>query len=199
MTSYVGIDYGMDLSNIDTETGIRFGVIPANNVSSWADASEPVYPDCDECDVKIEFVDKHDDEDEFECTYECDPISFNFTEDGYVATQSQDDTDIFITRSPFFTFAQFCSPCAPGACHLRNPVDEENIGNKCYCFDPEWFDDESPCPYKVWRVDTGELVYDPKAEIAYRELSQEKRENFDNDYNNVQNENLEGFVDIDDE
>lgn len=36
-----GIDYGGGQTNIDHETGIRFGVIPANDVlQAWADSAE---------------------------------------------------------------------------------------------------------------------------------------------------------------
>ena len=32
-----GIDYGLGQSNIDKETGIRFGVIPAHEAPCWYD------------------------------------------------------------------------------------------------------------------------------------------------------------------
>ena len=40
-----GIDYGNRKTNIDLETGIRFGVIPMHEVTqAWCDDAEPVYP-----------------------------------------------------------------------------------------------------------------------------------------------------------
>ena len=47
-----GIDYGRGQTNIDHETGIRYGVIPQNDVlQSWSDASEADYGPaaCGEC------------------------------------------------------------------------------------------------------------------------------------------------------
>jgi len=132
------IDYGMDLTNVDHETGIHYGVIPANDVlQAWSDSSEPEY-DCDECESR----------------------GFAFVEDGYGAYQSRDDSDIFVTKSPFYTFATFCSPCAPGAGHLRNPLAPDE-GVKTYCFGDDWFEDES-CPYTIYNVVDDAIVYQPK-------------------------------------
>lgn len=47
-----GIDYGMGRVNINHETGIRYGVIPQNDVlQAWAETSEPDYgpASCGEC------------------------------------------------------------------------------------------------------------------------------------------------------
>lgn len=32
-------------------------------------------------------------------------------------------TDVFVTESPYFTYAQFCSPCVPGAGNLDNAIE----------------------------------------------------------------------------
>lgn len=183
-----GIDYGMGTTNIDHDTGIRFGVIPQNDVlQAWADSSEPHYgpPTCPKCGNEARHTEdltgKHPDVDEYDCArgacgdFACDdcaylfdgedafgdePISYVLDGDGYLA-ECGSDGDIFIIRSPYFTHAQFCSPCAPGAGYLANPYDD---GPKTYCFAADWFDDDSPCPYPVYRVDTGELVYSPEAD-----------------------------------
>ena len=141
--------------NIDSDTGIRYGVIPCHDViQAWADSSEPEYPEPEYCD---EDCDEEYNEDFAE------PIAFVLNNEEYQASQSADDCDIFVIKSPFYTFAQFCSPCAPGACYLRNPVDPENTGNRCYCLGLDFFDVEiAPCPYPIWRVDTGEKIYEPK-------------------------------------
>lgn len=47
-----------------------------------------------------------------------------------------------------WTFAQFCSPCVPGAGSLDNPVED---GAKTYCLDHDWFDG-GVAPYPVFRV-----------------------------------------------
>ena len=51
-TEYAGIDYGLGQSNINHDTGIRFGVIHQNAVGqAWFDESEPFYGmlECPEC------------------------------------------------------------------------------------------------------------------------------------------------------
>ena len=163
----VGIDYGMGTTNRDMDTGIRYGVVSIHEVSqAWCDESEGNYffgcPHCGtefEPDFDIECECPHcreTIETEEECHGET-ALSFFYNADGYKAEQGGDDTDIFITDSPYFTYAQFCSPCAPGACHLGNPLDEPAEGNKCYCFGHDWFEDEK-APYKVYSVKTGKEV-----------------------------------------
>lgn len=162
-TSRPGIDYSHGLRNengarynVDESVmgGIRYGVIPIHDVvQAWSDSSEAIYPESESCD---------DDENE-SCDDYSEPSEFVLNDGEYQATQSADDVDIFVIKSPFYTFAQFCSPCAPGACYLRNPVDPINTDNRCYCFGIDFFDaDISPCPYPIWRVDTGEKIYEPK-------------------------------------
>lgn len=180
--SYKGIDYGLGRTNIDLETGIRFGVIPQNEVlQAWADSSEADYglPCCPDCGNGAVLIDDEnvpdldnlpEDSDwrvmgsEFACvgccrTYDSDeayddePLGFYVDDDGYKAT-SDSYGDIMILKSSYFTRAQFCSPCAPGACSLMNPVDD---GPKAYCFGHDWFDG-GKAPYPVYLVVTGELV-----------------------------------------
>ena len=56
-TEYKGIDYGRGLTNIDTNNGIRYGVIAANDVGqAWFDESEAnYYYVCPYCDHDIGF------------------------------------------------------------------------------------------------------------------------------------------------
>jgi hypothetical protein len=61
------------------------------------------------------------------------------------------DSDVFILRSPFYTFAQYCSPCVPGAGNLDNPCPD---GPKTYCMGHDWFED-GVAPYPVYEVATG--------------------------------------------
>jgi hypothetical protein len=164
-TDYKGIDYslGIDSTNRDPETGIRFGVISQNDVDWWHESSEAIYPECEEPECK-----------EAECC-ECDfePIGFKFEGDDYKAF-GDEVGDIFVEKSKFFTFAQFCSPCAPGACHLNLPLlmtngdvahantkadisnPSEFLNNKCYCFGHDMFADDAP--YPVYSIETGKLV-----------------------------------------
>lgn len=172
---YAGIDYGMGTTNRDPLTGIRFGVISQNEVlQAWCDSSESVYPDpepieCESCGGSGTIG---TDGDECECE-DCggmgevtpdelddcaEPIGFVYDGEGYKA-ECGDSGDIFITKSPYFTHCQFCSPCAPGAGYLMSPCED---GPKAYCFGHDWFED-GVAPYPVYRVDTGELVPAPKA------------------------------------
>lgn len=188
-TSYVGIDYGHGLSNIDHETGIRFGIISQNDIlQAWADLSEPDYgpPTCPKCGGNVkeigckeleERIDdilenwehtKHESDDYVceECRYVfgsesafSDEMStFTFEEDGYKAF-SDEHSDVWVLKSPFFTYAQYCSPCAPGAVHLGNPLEEEawNDNNRGYCFDRSWLEDKI-AHYPIFSVKTGKLV-----------------------------------------
>lgn len=185
-TDYAGIDYGLGQSNIDHETGIRYGVISQNCIlQAWADSSEADYgePHCPKCGNPADDIDQAPDlEDEnhgwtiaeYECWDYCctscryvfgpesafgdEPLGFTYDADGIKAF-SDSSGDVWVIKSPYYTRAQFCSPCAPGACHLENPTDK---GERAYCFPADWFDDDvEPCPYPIWRVDNDELVYTP--------------------------------------
>jgi len=165
MSDYLGIDYGNGMTNIDTKTGIRYGVIHQHEVlQAWADSSEPVYSNaCPHCgnepksgnpinDMKrcpICYKKLEDSDFDFQ-----EPIGFKLEDNEYIATQSSDDGDIFIIKSPYYTLCQYCSPCAPGAGYIMNSVDH---GVKSYCFGHDWFEDEK-APYKVYSVETNEEV-----------------------------------------
>ena len=151
-----GIDYGHGLTNTDHETGIRYGVISIHSVlQAWADSSEPDYGDDEEVE-DIEFA---------------EAIGFALDDGEYKAYQHA-DRDIFITKSPYYTYTRFCSPCAPGAGDLDSP---DPNGVRAYCFAPDWFDafDEdnetgkyngikTSCPYPVYKVTDGECVFVPE-------------------------------------
>jgi hypothetical protein len=167
-----GIDYGMGMANINHATGIRYGVIHQHEVlQAWADSSEADYgiPDkdycCGYCRNDFQLPDgtecgdmvtcPHcDEESEIEADM-TDPICF-YVDDGEYSASSDSYGDIFITRSLYYTFCAFCSPCAPGAGYLMSIRDKET-GIKAYCFGHEWFDD-GKAPYTVYSVKTGEIV-----------------------------------------
>jgi len=149
-----GINYAGHNSTVnrDNAANIRYGIIPQHDVlQAWCDSSEPVYPPADFND------DENDDENDSDCDY-CEPIGHGLKADGYRAFCGEDG-DIFITKAPYFTYAQFCSPCAPGACHLRNPLPPFTASddNKAYCFGHDWFEDDA-APYPVFSVETGLIV-----------------------------------------
>jgi ribosomal protein L37AE/L43A len=108
------------MHNIDLETGIHYGVISQNAVlEAWADSSEPDYgpPTCPKCgseNLEGEYYCS-------DCDYEFEgDEAFGDTENFYLSDgeyQAWSDSygDIFITKSPYYTFRGFCSPCAPNA------------------------------------------------------------------------------------
>jgi hypothetical protein len=162
---YTGIDYGNGLTNKNQITGIRFGVIPSHDVLYWDD-SEIIYSNCcpfcgNEGKKPIQeykrcphcrktFNPDRDFDDQ-------SPIGYKLDNAEYFASQRYDDCDIFIERSPYFTYAQFCSPCAPGACYLRNPIPQRLVDNRCYCFGHDFFADNI-APYSVYSVETGKKI-----------------------------------------
>lgn len=186
----MSIDYGMGQTNIDHNTGIRYGVIPHHDIgAAWYDDAEADYgaPSCPKCGnpsvaidadgVPDEYGPEHDEDDnpiesnwEFngsdhacincEYTFNSDeaygdePNSYYVDQADFKATQSGDDSDIFVILSPYYTRADFCSPCAPGACHLRHPNES---GAKAYCFGHDWFED-GVAPYPVYRVSDDSIV-----------------------------------------
>jgi len=181
----IGIDYGRGQTNIDHKTGIRYGVIHSSEVvQAWADSSEPDTgpPTCPKCgneaveydgDKHSEYeVDKHAYED-FACedckfvfdgseAYPGDVENF-YLEDEEYSAWSDSYGDIFVMRSPYYTYAQFCGPCAPGALHLSNPKGPDSGAERCYCFDHSWFDN-GKAPYRVFEVDGNEEVFPEEKE-----------------------------------
>lgn len=131
-----GIDYGRGVTNIDHETGIRYGVISMHSIlllpEALADLNS-VYPD-------------NADED-------AEAIGLEYTEDGYQISSCL-DSDLMITKSDYFTYCAFCSPCVPGAGNLNQPVSE---GVKTFCLAKDWFE-RTEAPYPVYSVKTGELI-----------------------------------------
>jgi hypothetical protein len=174
--TYDGIDYGRGLANVDRATGIRYGVIAANEVGqAWYDSSEADYgtPTCPTCGgALVEFADETADGwtirpheiPEYACVacrllcggesaFSEEPLAHTYTGDGYTAEQT--DSDIFVTASPFYTRGTFCSPCAPGAVSLGT-----GGSIRAYCFGHDWFED-GRAPYRLWRVsDDTEVVPD---------------------------------------
>lgn len=172
-------DYGIDYSGIgatcnrDSETGIRYGVIPVNSgiMQAWCDSSEADYgaPTCPKCGNEcFEWdSDKHDTYDGEGSDYACDGCEYSFMsdeawpmdgstlDDGEYKAFEDSSGDVWCVLSPYYTHAQFCSPCAPGACYLLSPVDKG--GPRAYCFSHDWFE-EGQAPYPVYRVADGTLV-----------------------------------------
>lgn len=153
----MSIDYGNGRTNIDLKTGIRFGVISQHSIlQAWADSSEGYYgdpqdPDCDGVEA----------------------LSYSFKGDGYSMVNCL-DSDVMVLKSPFFTYAPFCSPCVPGAGNLDSAADNarvtsleyeadlhriaQDIGTQCgvktYAVGHDWFED-GVAPYPLYGVVSG--------------------------------------------
>lgn len=163
-----GIDYGrIGNTNRNTETGIRYGVIHQGEVlQAWADSSEADYgdPACPECGETVtddttggDFYCEHCERAWYseDCCSD-EPLEFTLDDGKYVCSQGGGDCDIFIIRSPYFTYCNLCSPCAPGAGYLVQTVPPDP-DNRAYSFGHDWFED-GKAPYPVYSVETGELV-----------------------------------------
>lgn len=170
-TDYAGINYAGfgSTTNMDLDTGIRYGVIPAHEVGqAWWDESEPYYgePLCPWCGNPIDSRDEgivcetcgHEIEDMDEFAEE-EPLTWYYEDEEISAEQPQDDTDIWVVKSKYFTYAQFCSPCAPGALCLTQWLSKDTwkANNRAYCFGHHWFEG-GKAPYPVFDVETGEEV-----------------------------------------
>ena len=163
------------MANFDEKTGIRYGVISPHSISSFAlddiynNGTDPQYEM-----YKAELEARHKNgeipietlEDELE-TYESDGSGImDYSDSEYDLHVSGDNFGIFVMKSPYYTYCRGCSPCAPGAGDLNNPIDPvnldlaqlEHIGAKTLCLGPEWFDKGDDqyarrIPYRVFRVD----------------------------------------------
>lgn len=113
----VGIDYGNGLTNIDNETGIRYGVISLNNVDqNWLNDFETHYPDtihADDCDNPENCY----------CSDIMEATHATYNKDGLICEYSFNSSMniLFIFKSPRIVACRFCSPCVPGAGDLDNP------------------------------------------------------------------------------
>ena len=133
---------------------------PHGGVSVWTEHPEHTEDwECSGCgDYRCEQCEYLFDGDE---AYGDEAIGHTLDDGEYKASVGSDCIDAFVLLSPYYTKSQYCSPCAPGAGYLLNPCDD---GVQSYCFGPDWFDKEQPCPYPVWKCGTDELIYTPPAD-----------------------------------
>ncbi len=167
-----GIDYSGTgaTCNRDLTTGIRYGIIPLHGLNEFAyDSFEPEYDACcpscgreiDTDDIPCFCPECEEDIDE-DNAYADEPSRITLDEPGYEGMLDSSN-DVWVFRSPYFTRAAFCSPCAPGACYLTSPCVD---GERAYCLGPEWFDEDNPAPYPIYSVETGELVKGDSNDVA---------------------------------
>jgi predicted RNA-binding Zn-ribbon protein involved in translation (DUF1610 family) len=162
-----GIDYGRGLTNIDLKTGIHYGVIQHNEIGNmWYEAAEALYVyHCPHCgkELKKGIQQKKcgscrreiDPENNFDDCVEI--VSYFVKNKNLVAEQMADNEDIFVIKAKYYTYAKFCSPCAPGACYLNDSIQDDPDAPKAYCFNHNWFEG-GKAPYRVYSVKTGKEV-----------------------------------------
>lgn len=183
-----GIDYGMGRTNIDRETGIRFGVVNQNEMGDgFFDSVENEYAQaCPKCGTDLtadqvialeentvrkphEWMKEHfvhvapcphcEEDISPDDVHGEEPIGSYIDEDGIKASIDSQG-DIFVLKSPFYTHGIFCSPCAPGAVSVG--VKEMSNDEDCprgYCLPYSWFrEDERPKPGTVFRVKDNSVV-----------------------------------------
>lgn len=110
----------MCIANVNTETGIHFGVINGNSASElnseWFDLFNPVYFDVN--GERITDFENVDDDLETE-HYECDTADFK-------ASYDCNTNVIMIVFSKKTVHCRYCSPCYPNAGDLDS-LDENGI------------------------------------------------------------------------
>jgi hypothetical protein len=157
----------MGKANRDIATGFRYGVISQHSVlQAWADSAEADYgkPTCPKCGDELADSACGESLDYYcaDCDYEFDsdeafgdePIGWHYSGDGYELTDCL-NSDIFVLKSPYYTTANFCSPCVPGAGNLDNANPD---GAETYCLGHDWFE-SGEAPYPVFSVETRQRVY----------------------------------------
>jgi hypothetical protein len=118
------------MTNFDDKTGIHYGAISYHSV--MPEALDDVFNQGE-----------NQGEDEV----------YLYEQYGYKISNSPSLVCLFVEKSPWYTFARPCSPCAPNAGDLDNP---EGL-LKTYCLGPEWFEGEKS-PYLVYSVADNTLV-----------------------------------------
>jgi hypothetical protein len=164
---------------MNVETGIHYGVIPKNDLFNCA---EEFFENAEDMSLKEALEEITDTinslkdqlsesaikdmldiaEQDFGENFDGECSLMRYEKDGFIIEASNDDCDLFIIKSPFYTLAPPCSPCAPGAGYLRDSIKEDELdengevtigsdGIKIYCLPEDWFE-EGKCPYKYWEV-----------------------------------------------
>ena len=183
-TNYAGIDYSCGLANSDAATGIHYGVISQNSIMPEAlddimtHGEDVAYEEALNEAIKAaktEWESEGNDPDDFDedeaaqnfaDNYQSDGglNDYVYERDGYKLTGCL-DYYIFVLVSPYYTYAQVCSPCVPGAVNLDSPFESGDYATqaetagfpKGYCLGHDWFEGDM-APYPVYSVETGEEV-----------------------------------------
>jgi len=194
-----GIDYGHSKTNIDLKTGIRYGIISQHSVNP--DAMEDVYQGDNLTyndavadlleqveaalfeilratamsreqakDVARQAAENLLDDVGGDAVGETDNAIYGYSQDGY-ELRTTSDNELFVFKSPYYTYARYCSPCVPGAGNLDDAVDvdafdgsntapaaiaemEEQMaecGVRTYCLGLDFFEN-GQAPYPIFTV-----------------------------------------------
>lgn len=117
--------------NINTKTGIRYGIISANEIDSDFLADfEPVYSDvfCSNCGEKISDVYCSECETENPDFEYQEPISFECMGEGISAVFNPNTNYITVFKSRAIFKCALCSPCYPNAGDLSTPGKYRTYG-----------------------------------------------------------------------
>lgn len=132
------------MPNFDEKTGIRYGVISPQSISSWSmdeiyqNGTDPYYENMKKeiNDLVDEMISNtnwaiSDDAiagikdlimDDLNEGYENPDGAMDYSDNDYDLHVSGDNFGIFVMRSPYYTYCRDCSPCAPGAGDLDYPI-----------------------------------------------------------------------------
>ena len=161
------------MPNYDEKTGIHYGVISPNSISSYAlediyekgtdticeNGKQELLDDlkefCEDHNLNFDRINTDSFEDQYYEHYESDGSGImDYEDQEYTLHVSGDNFGIFVIKSPYYTFTKQCSPCAPGAGDLDHPVDIEGYNKtphdtfmygtvKAYCLGSKWFDKDN--------------------------------------------------------
>ena len=174
-TDYAGIDYSGPGSTVnrDEETGIRYGMISMNSLDCYA--VDDIYSNGNDIGYEAAIEEIKDNlqagfrsvMEDLGLKAEDDDLSdmadsvmqgqdfereesgpYRYECEGY-NLQTTSNNELWVFKSPYYTHAQFCSPCVPGAGNLDCPCPD---GPKTYCLGPDWFED-GKAPYEMFPVE----------------------------------------------
>ena len=138
------------ITNTNTETGIRYGVVSLNSLADWV-SDEFFNNGTNETEVealadwKAENPDAtDDDEQEFWETAEFEECNYSLkTDDGLKLELSYlgGAALIWVLESPHIAQVSLCSPCVPNAGDLNS---KNSGGFDCYDLPSDWFDKTAP-------------------------------------------------------
>lgn len=137
------------IPNIDTKTGIHYGVISYNSI--MPEALDDIYTQGENLsynealeEARKEHVlcgkDEDFDEQSFADDYQEENDCYLYEKDGYILQTSS--LGLYVIKSPFITYCAPCSPCCPNAGDLDHAGHDEVL--KTYCLGKDWFEGEAP-------------------------------------------------------